>query len=201
MDGIGGNKGDRLDEQAETVEATLWGRTGSAVWRRRKGIGYAIAAIVAALMVGAASIGGWRYYTESRIGRVELLAEGEPVVAQVLDESGDLAVGEPFDLATRAVVSLPGGDYRLRVNGVGRIGRTYRFAVNRGETQAYTVSIDEGRLLGGERAQVSGRDARRRRAPISFAHVLARARSCQGSRTSFNLTGNPWSAVTGRPAV
>ena len=51
----------------------------------------------------------------------------------MLDESSDSPIGEPFDLVTRAVVSLPEGDYRLRVNGVGRIGRTYRFAVNRGK--------------------------------------------------------------------
>ena len=189
-----------LDGQAETVEATLWGRARSAVLRRRRGIAYAIAAIAAAFVVGAASIGGWRYYNESKLGRVELLTEGEPVVAQVLDESRDLAVGEPFDLATRAVVSLPEGDYRLRVNGVGRMGRTYRFAVNRGETQAHTVSIDEGRLLGGERAPVTGGGARRRPARIRFAACSGRGRSCRGSRTSFNVTGNPWSAATGRPA-
>ena len=138
-------------EPAETVEATFWGRSSAArPWRR--GIGPGTAVIVAAIVVAAASIAGWRYYTESRFGRVELVTEGDSVVVQVLDESGDLAIGEPFDLATRAVVSLPEGDYRLRVNGVGRMGRTYRFAVNRGETQAHTISIDEGRLLGGAQA-------------------------------------------------
>ena len=36
------------------------------------------------------------------------------------------------------------------MNGKGRLGRTYRFAVNRRETQAQKISLDEGRLLGGE---------------------------------------------------
>ncbi len=84
------------------------------------------------------------------MGRVVLTTEGEPVVVQVLEEEKDGLIGEAFDLARRAVVTLPEGEYRLRVDGKGRLGRTYRFAVNRGETQTHPVSIDEGRLLGGE---------------------------------------------------
>ena len=83
-------------------------------------------------------------------GRIELITEGEPVVMQVLAESSDTAIGEAFDLGRSAVVELPAGEYRVRVNGKGRLGRTYRFGVNRGETQSHTISIDEGRLLGGE---------------------------------------------------
>ncbi len=172
------------------MDVTLWGRA-AAVWRGRRGTFFAIAAIVASFALGAASIVGWRYYAESKFGRVELLTEGKPVVAQVLDEPGDSPIGEPFDLATRAVVLLPEGDYQLRVNGVGRIGRTYRFAVNRGETQAHTISIDEGRLLGGEQAPIFGGGARGWPAPIRFAHVLARGRSWRGRRTSLNSNGNP----------
>jgi outer membrane protein assembly factor BamB len=93
---------------------------------------------------------GWRFYAGWRMGRVELVALGEPMVAQVLEEDSDTAIGEPFDIASRAVVNLPEGDYRLRVNGVGRLGRTYRFAVAARETHVHTVSIDEGRLLGRE---------------------------------------------------
>src|SRR5262249_5782385 len=45
-------------------------------------------------------------------------------------------------------LSLPDGEYRLRINGTGFIGRTYRLPVNRGETGSYHLSLDEGRLLG-----------------------------------------------------
>ena len=85
------------------MDATPWGRAAAAVRCGRRGIVYALAAIVASFVVGAASIVGWQYYTESRIGRVELLTEGDAVAAQVLDESRELAIGEPFDLVTRAV--------------------------------------------------------------------------------------------------
>ena len=88
-------------------------------------------------------------------------------------------------------VSLPDGDYRLRVNGVGRIGRTYRFAVNRGETQSHTISIDEGRLRGGEQSNVAVSGPHARAAPIPFAHSSGAGDLGPGRRTSFNSMGNP----------
>ena len=123
------------------------GRVCSVVPRPRLGIrDVAIGAAVTLLVIA-----GWRFYLGWRMGRIELTTEGEPWWrAQVLEEASDVAIGEPFDIATRAVVTLPEGDYRLRVDGVGRLGRTYRFAVVRGETQVHTISIDDGRLLGHE---------------------------------------------------
>ncbi len=112
------------------------------------------------LAVIAAVVGGLRLYGEWRIGRVELIVEGEPVVGQVLADGSDTAVGEPFDLVSRAVLALPDGEYRLRVEGKGRVGRTYRFAVNRGETQTHEISLDEGRLLGGERRAADADEGR-----------------------------------------
>jgi outer membrane protein assembly factor BamB len=103
--------------------------------------------ILLALLAGWA---GWWFYSEWRIGRIELTTDGDPLVLQVLEESSDTSIGEPFDMIDRAFLALPAGEYKLRVGGKGRLGRTYRFAVNRGETQAHTISLDEGRLLGCE---------------------------------------------------
>ena len=100
-------------------------------------------------MIASASL-SWRTYAEWRLGRVELTTDGSPLTVQVLSETGDEPIGESFELAKRVVLTLPDGDYRLRLSGVGRLGRTYRFAVNRGETQSHNLSLDEGRLLGGE---------------------------------------------------
>ncbi len=119
-------------------------------------------------------IAGWRFYSGWRMGRVELLTEGEPVVAQVLEENSDTAIGEPFDVASRAVKNLPEGEYRLRVDGSGRLGRTYRFGVVCGETQVHTISIDEGRLLGHEH---SHRGGAMRIAPLTWAIELAPGRA------------------------
>jgi hypothetical protein len=131
-----------------------------------------IAAIAAFLLVAAGSIMGWRYYAEWRLGQIVLLTDGAPLVLQVLDESTDTAIGEPFDLVRRAVVSLPAGEYRLSANGIGRMGRTYRFTVNRGEIQAHTISIDEGRLLGGEQTPVAVSGWRERVATIPIPNVV-----------------------------
>ncbi len=123
------------------------GSLGSSLARQRvMGIRYALAGALMTLLL----VVGWRFYAGWRMGRIELITEGEPVVMQVLAERSDTAIGEAFDLARSAVVELPAGEYRVRVNGKGRLGRTYRFGVNRGETQSHAISIDEGRLLRGE---------------------------------------------------
>ena len=95
-----------------------------------------LAVAVATLLLISGSVVAWRVYDGWRQGRIELTTDGEPVVGQVLAESSDDPIGEPFDLVSRAVLSLPAGEYRLRVTGKGRLSRTYRFAVNRGETQS-----------------------------------------------------------------
>jgi PQQ-like domain len=146
---------------------------GLIVRRRRRTIMSHLAAATAALLLLAGALLAWQFYSEWRLGRIELVTEDAPVVAQVLAETSDTPIGEPFDLVTRAVVALPAGDYRLRVNGKGRLGRTYRFAVNRGETQVHTISIDEGRLLGGERPEGSGNEERPQEEPIRFVPLTA----------------------------
>lgn len=88
---------------------------------------------VATALVLLGAIAAWRISAEQQSGRIELTNEGRPLSVQVLAETGRLPIGEPIDLVTRTTLNLPDGDYQLRVNGVGRMGRTYRFAVNRGE--------------------------------------------------------------------
>ncbi len=113
-------------------------------WRR------AIRIAAAIILLEIAGYAAWRLYDHWRLGRVELSNGGPPLVVQVLDESGETPIGEPFDLVARTTLTLPDGDYRLRVDGIGRLGRTVRLAVNRGETIAHELSLDDGRLLVGE---------------------------------------------------
>ena len=106
-------------------------------------------AVVATLLVLLIGLGGWCWYSQWRLGRIVLTNHGIPLLVQELPESGDEPLDEPFDLVHRSTLALPAGDYRLRVNGVGRLGRTYRFAVNRGETITYELSLDQGPPAGG----------------------------------------------------
>ncbi len=117
------------------------------------------------------AIVGWRLFLSWRTGRVELTTDGEGLVVQVLEEEKDRNVGEPLGLVDRAVIELPEGEYRLRVNGRGRLGRTFRFAVNRGEMQSYSISIDEGRLLGGEPAAEEDGGKEQKAMPVPRASV------------------------------
>ena len=121
----------------------------------------------------ATMVAGWWLYAEWRVGYVEMSTEGQPVVVQVLAEASDTAVGEPFDLVTNAVVALREGEYRLRVNGKGRLGRTFRFVVNRGERQAHSISVDEGRLIGGEPRPPAVLEKTVRSVPIPYAKMTA----------------------------
>ena len=105
-------------------------------------------AVTALVLLGA--LLAWHLYAGWRLGRIELTTEGAPLRVQVFRESGDEPIGDAFDVAERAVLSLPAGDYRLRITGNGRLGRRARFAVNRGELLSYPLSLDEGRLLGAD---------------------------------------------------
>ena len=79
-----------------------------------------------------------------------LIADGPPLAAELLPASDDRPMGEPFDVGTRTVLTLPAGDYRLRIKAAELMSQTYRIAVNRGETRTHHLTPDDDRLLGSE---------------------------------------------------
>jgi tRNA A-37 threonylcarbamoyl transferase component Bud32 len=118
--------------------------------QRRKtltGAGLATAATVL-LMIGV--LGAWRYYSEWRLGRIVLTTDGPSLAAQLLPEASDEPIGEPFSIGATGTLSLPAGDYRLRIQAPGLMGQTYRLAFNRGETRTHHLALDDNRLLGSE---------------------------------------------------
>ena len=118
------------------------------VRKRKKAIGVGALTVAATSLLIVSAFLGWQSYQQSLLGRVLLSTDGPPLTAQVLSESGEKEVGEPFAVGTRTVATLPEGRYRLRVEGPGIFGQTYQFGVNRGELGRYQVSGDENRLLG-----------------------------------------------------
>jgi len=118
--------------------------------KRKKGLRTAAIAVAATVLLMVSALAGWRYYSEWRLGRIILTTDGLPLTAQVLPESGDQPITDPFDVGTRTIVALPASEYRLRVRAKGLRGRISRFAIHRGETRSHRVSLDEDRLLGTE---------------------------------------------------
>ena len=93
------------------------------VRKRRKAIGLGSMVVAATTLLIVGSFLAWRSYNDSRLGRVLLSTDGPPLTAQVLSESGEEQIGEPFAVGSRTVVSLPADAYRLRVEGPGILGR------------------------------------------------------------------------------
>jgi outer membrane protein assembly factor BamB/tRNA A-37 threonylcarbamoyl transferase component Bud32 len=118
------------------------------VRKRKKTLAAGTLVVAATMLLMVGALFGWRVYSDWRLGRVVLSTTGPALTTVVLPESGDEPIGEPFDLGTRTTLSLPSGDYRLRVQGVGLLGQTYRLAVHRGESRSYRLSLDENCLLG-----------------------------------------------------
>jgi outer membrane protein assembly factor BamB len=116
------------------------------VRKRKKALRAGALGVAATVILMMAALFGWRYYSDWRLGRVVLSTPGPALTAVVLSESGDEPFGEPFDIGTHTTLSLPAGDYRLRVHGVGLLGQTYRFAVHRAETRNHELSLDRNRL-------------------------------------------------------
>ncbi len=146
------------------------------LWRsfRARGPAYRIAAsaVAAVLLLEVAGLTAWWLHGRWQLGRVELETKDPPLKVQVLGESGDEPIGAPVDLIGTATLALPAGDYRLRVTGSGRLSQTYRVAVNRGETVARTLTLDDNRLLGEELAIRNWTLREEKSRPIPYARTV-----------------------------
>jgi PQQ-like domain len=156
---------------------------------RGKAIRHTAVAVGTTLLAIVVGIGACQFYEDRRLGWIELTNDGAPLVAQVLPEAGDGPLGEQFHVTTRSTLALPAGDYRLRVHGEGRLGRTYRFAVNQGETQTHALSLDEGRLLGGEPVPRMPAQEKPREVLIPFAPTTVALELTPGKSDLIEWTG------------
>ena len=126
-------------------------RVARYVQKHSKRIKSAATAAAATFLLIAGAWLGWRFHAESRLGRVELTNDGIPLTVQVLSESGDEAIGEPFGLIRARGPDAPGRRLSRPAPALqAASSRTFRFAVNRGEMHTHALALIEGRLLGGE---------------------------------------------------
>jgi len=120
------------------------------VRQRRKTLRGAGLATVVTVLLLLGALGAWRYYSEWRLGRIVLTTDGPALTAKVIPETGLDPIGEPFSIGAHSMLALPAGDYRLRVQGPGLLGQTFRVAFNRGETRTHKVTLGDNRLMGTE---------------------------------------------------
>ncbi|MHB1556668.1 MAG: FG-GAP repeat domain-containing protein [Isosphaeraceae bacterium] len=107
--------------------------------------------VAVVIVVELAGLASWWVYDHWRRGTVDLVVAGPPLMVAVLDETGKVPILEPIEVVSSTRLWLADGDYRLRLTGTGRLGQTYRFAVNRGETLHYRISLERDRLLFNDR--------------------------------------------------
>lgn len=114
--------------------------------------------VAVVLLVELFALSAWWVYDHWRRGTVDLVVAGPPLTVEVLDETGKVPILEPIEVVSSTRLWLADGDYRLRLTGTGRLGQTYRFVVNRGETLHYRISLDRDRLLFNDRGPDGRKD-------------------------------------------
>jgi hypothetical protein len=128
------------DRPIQARRPTLMERT--ARWfqkHRRSAAAAAISASTAvALVVGAIVITG--FYREWRLGYVELSTDGPQLVAEILDQEGQSVVGS-IPVPTSDHVTIPEGEYRLRLSTAGMLSETWPLDVDRGKTSSSGVGL------------------------------------------------------------
>jgi hypothetical protein len=121
------------------------------VWKRRKLIAVAtLAVMISALgMVGGAL--GWRWRSDWLKGHLVLNTDGPALRAEILHADRDEPVADEFTVPNTTPMALPEGEYRVRLSAPGRPSETYRFSVDRGQSQTFEVGLDDRRLWDPER--------------------------------------------------
>lgn len=124
---------------------SLWSRA-KRTWKRHHTqiTTAAIGALIAILCIGTA-VGWSRWYRTSRLGKLRLTTDSaRRLTAEVLDDEGR-AVVAPFALPLQEPISVPDGNYRLRVSAPGEMGDTFWISIERGKTTELPISLEPRR--------------------------------------------------------
>ena len=135
------------DQPVQARRADRGERVRRWLWRRRRAV--LLAATPALLVIGG--FFGWESWVNSRLGQVTLSADFPTLRAEVLDEEGQL-VGKPFTVPTLEPVSLPEGNYQVRLSQAGQLSETSLLHVERGTRPQFPMGLEERRLWGPIRA-------------------------------------------------
>lgn len=104
---------------------------------------------VAAVAVTIVALTGgtlfWKQYDELQNGSLVLKTKSGPLTAEVIDERGELVV-PTFTVPNEQPVTVPAGDYLLRVSGRGALSRSARFGLHKSQKLELDVDLDREQI-------------------------------------------------------
>lgn len=127
--------------RASTFElATRW------LKQNQRSVSQVSTAAMVTLAVTLTTLLAWTSYKSWNMAGVRLGAVNPPLVAEVLDAEGNAIRTETLPM--QAAVSLPAGQYDVRVSADGTLSQTFGISLDRGRSDAqYTVNVADQWLL------------------------------------------------------
>jgi outer membrane protein assembly factor BamB len=129
------------DKPVRARRAGLDERVVRWLWRRRRAL--LLAATPVLLML--AGIFGWQWYANAHLGQLFLTSAAPTLRTEVFDEE-DRPVGKPFTVPTIEPVSLPEGDYQVRLSQPAMLSETYLLHLARGNQPRFPMGLEPRRL-------------------------------------------------------
>ncbi len=111
------------------------------LWRRRRAV--LLAATPVLLVIGG--FFGWQWWVNSRLGQVTLTSDFPTLKAEVLDEQDQL-IGKPFTVPTLEPLSLPEGNYQVRLSQAGQLSETSLLHMERGSQPRFPMGLENRHL-------------------------------------------------------
>jgi outer membrane protein assembly factor BamB len=118
------------------------------VRQHQRNVALTSAAAAVTLLVTLAGLFGRSSYEAWRQAAIRLDAISPPLVAEFLDERGDVVRVDTLPMQTAA--QLPAGEYALRVSGDGTLSQNFEVGLERGQSLGYTVNLHDQLLLGAQ---------------------------------------------------
>ncbi len=137
------------DEPIQARPVSFGERASRWLWKRRRGLGLTLGSMLVTLLLVLAAVQGLRYYQESKLGRIVLTTDSSTaLVAEVLAGDREELVLPAFTVPTQQPVSLPAGEYRVRLSSTEPtvLSETYLLTVERGPEQRFDIRLDDRRL-------------------------------------------------------
>jgi serine/threonine protein kinase/outer membrane protein assembly factor BamB len=131
-----------LDGRQIRARRTSWGeRAARWVKRQQQSVKLASAAVGVTLLVILGSILGWYAFDVWRQASIKLNAVNPPLVVEIFDNKDRLVKVETAPMQN--ALSVPSGDYRVRVSAEGELSETFDMPLLRGSDSEFTLDLHD----------------------------------------------------------